>query len=54
MDWQGVWNDIVNFFSTNVWNIVIFFATLFLGIILIKLIINIVRRVLNKTKMEKI
>ncbi len=54
MDWQGIWNDIVNFFSTNVWNIVIFFATLFLGIILIKLIINIVRRVLNKTKMEKI
>ena len=54
MDWQGIWNDIVNFFSTNIWNIVIFFAILFIGIILIKIIINVVKRILNKTKMEKI
>ena len=54
MDWQGIWNDIVNFFSTNIWNIVFFFATLFIGIILIKIIINITRRILGKTKMEKI
>lgn len=54
MDWQGLWNDIVNFFSTNIWNIVLFFAILFIGIILIKIIINVVKRILNKTKMEKI
>ena len=54
MDWQGIWNDIVNFFSTNIWNIVLFFAILFIGIILIKIIINVVKRILNKTKMEKI
>lgn len=54
MDWQGIWNDIVNFFSNNIWNIVIFFATLFLGIIIIKIIINITRRILRRTKIEKI
>ena len=54
MDWNGIWNDIVNFFETNAWNIVIFFAALLIGIIVIKLLINITRRLLNKTSMEKI
>ncbi len=54
MDWKQIWNDIVNFFKTNVWNIVIFFAVLLFGIIIVKLLINISRRILNKTKMEKI
>ena len=54
MDWNGIWNDIVDFFKTNAWNIVIFFAALIIGIIVIKLLINITRRLLNKTSMEKI
>lgn len=54
MDWNQLWNDIVTFFETNIWNIVLFFAVLFIGIILIKLLINISRRLLNKTKIEKI
>ncbi len=54
MNWAAIWNDIKNYFKTNVWNIVLFFAVLFLGIILVKLIINIIKRILNKTKMEKI
>ncbi len=54
MDWAKIWNDIKNFFKSNVWNIIIFFAVLFLGIIVIKLILNIIRRILNKTRMEKI
>ncbi len=54
MNWTKIWNDIVNFFKTNVWNIVIFFAVLLFGIIIVKLLINISRRILNKTKMEKI
>lgn len=54
MNWSKIWQDIVNFFKGNVWGIVAFFATLIFGFILIKLIINIVRRVLNKTKMERI
>ena len=54
MDWAGIWNDIVNFFETNAWNIVIFFAVLLVGLIVIKLLINLTRRLLNKTSMEKI
>ncbi len=54
MDWNQIWNDIVNFFKNNAWNIVIFFAVLILGIILIKILLNIIRRIMNKTRMEKI
>ncbi len=54
MNWKQIWNDIVNFFRANVWNIVLFFAVLLFGIIIIKLFINIFRRILNKTRMEKI
>lgn len=54
MDWKGVWNDIKNFFVSNAWNILWFFLTLILGIIIIKIFINILRRIFSKTKMEKI
>lgn len=54
MDWNAIWNDIVNFFKTNVWNIVIFFAVLLIGIIVIKIFMNILRRVLKRTKLEPI
>lgn len=54
MDWGAIWDDIVNFFKNNAWNIVIFFAVLLIGIILVKIIINVTRRLLNKTSMEKI
>lgn len=54
MDWQGIWDTIVNFFESNGWAILGFFLTLIAGIIIVKVVINITRRVLNKTKMEKI
>lgn len=54
MNWSQLWNDIKTFFSDNVWNIVAFFAVFFIGLILVKITINIIRRVFNKTKMEKI
>ncbi len=54
MDWQGIWNDIVNFFTTNAWNILFFFVILIVGIILIKIILTVLRKILSKTKMEKI
>lgn len=54
MDWNQIWNDIVAFFEKNVWNIVLFVAVLFIGIIVIKILLNIIRRVLNKTRAEKI
>ena len=54
MDWKKLWNDIVNFFTTNIWNIVKFFAVLIIGIIVVKLLINITKRMLKKTKLENI
>lgn len=54
MDWAGIWNDIVIYFETNVWNIVFFFVILILGIIIIKIILTVLRKVLSKTRMERI
>ena len=54
MDWAGIWNDIVTYFQTNVWNIVFFFVILILGIIIIKIIMTVLRKVLGKTRMERI
>lgn len=54
MDWGKLWQDIVNFFTSNVWNIVLFFAVLLIGIIAIKLTINLLKRIINRTKVEKI
>lgn len=54
MNWGKIWNDITSFFKTNIWNIVLFVAILVVGIILIKLVLNITKRLLSKTKMEKI
>ena len=41
MDWNQIWNDIVDFFKNNAWNIAIFFAVLILGIIVIKILYTI-------------
>ena len=54
MDWQKIWNTIVNFFEGNIWTIVTFFLVLFFGLIVVKIFINIMNRIFNKTKMEKI
>ena len=54
MDWNGLWQNIQNFFVNIVWNIVWFVTILLLGIIFIKLLLNILRRIFNRTKMEKI
>ncbi len=54
MDWNSIWNSIVNFFTGNVWKIIGFFATLFIGIVVVKLILNVTRTMLRKAKMERI
>lgn len=54
MDWNDLWNRIVTFFSDNVFRIIGFVLTLVLGILIVKIVINITRRLLGKTKMEKI
>lgn len=54
MDWNKLWNDVKTFFTDNVWNIVLFFSVLVIGIIVIKILLNILRRVFAKSRMEKI
>lgn len=54
MDWAGIWNSIKTFFSDNIWNILWFFLVLFIGIVVVKIALNILRRVLGNTRMEKV
>ena len=54
MDWNKIWNSIVDFFTGNIWTIIAFFATLFIGIVVIKLIVNVLTKIFTKAKMEKI
>jgi small conductance mechanosensitive channel len=54
MDWNNIWTSIKDFFTNNIWSIVKFVAVLVIGIIAIKILINIIKRLLNKTKAEKI
>ena len=54
MNWRNIWNDITTFFKTNIWDIILFVAILVFGIILIKIVLNITKRLLSKTRMEKI
>lgn len=54
MDWKKLWNDIVNFFESNIWNIILFFAVLVIGGVIVKIIINIIKRMFKHSKLEKI
>jgi len=54
MDWNKIWTSITDFFTNNFWNIVVFFATLFVGIIVVKILLNMSKRLLAKTKIERV
>jgi len=54
MDWNAFWENIKSFFTNNIWGIIKFIAIFIIGIVLVKLLINITRRMLSKTKMEQI
>ena len=54
MDWDNVWSTIAEFFSSNVWNIVAFFAALVIGMIVIKIVVVILRKVFARTKVEEV
>ena len=53
-DFKKIWNDIVVFFTTKYWNILLFFAALLIGIIIVKLLVKLTRRILKRSKIEKI
>ena len=54
MDWAEIWQTIKNFFADNVWNIVAFFAALFIGIVVIKVLLTVLRNVFARTKIEEV
>ena len=54
MDWQKIWDSITGFFTDKFWNIVVFFSALVIGIIVIKIALNLINKLMTKTKMEKV
>lgn len=54
MDWAGIWESIKTFFTNNYMNIIKFVAILVIGIVVIKLLLNMTKRIMNRTKMEKV
>ena len=54
MDWNAIWQDIKDFFTGNGWAILGFFITLIVGFIIVKLMIKLCRKLLSKTKLERI
>lgn len=54
MTWSKFWGSIVEFFKSNIWSVVLFFAVLIFGMVIIKITLKIFRKIFNKTKMEKI
>ena len=53
-DFKKIWNDIVTYFTSNYWNIILFFAVLIVGFALIKIIMFVVKKTLSRSKMEQI
>ncbi len=54
MNWHAIWQHIIDFFCGNVWNIVTFIVVLVFGIIAIKLMLNIAKRLFRRTLLEPI
>lgn len=54
MDWAGIWQSIKDFFSNNIWNILKFFAILLIGIVVVKILLNLSKKIMKKTKMQEV
>ena len=54
MNWEQIWITIKNFFKSNIWDIVKFFAVLVIGFIVLKIVLSLLKRIINATKLEKI
>ena len=53
MDWQAIWDKILNFFQTTGIQILYAILALFVGIMFIKIAVSLFKRLFAKTKMEK-
>ncbi len=54
MNWEQIWTTIKTFFKSNIWNILTFFVILVFGFIAIKIVLKLLKKIINSTKMEKI
>ena len=52
--WENFWNSIVNFFTSNGWNILKFFSILVIGILVIFILMFIVKKVLRARQVDPI
>ena len=50
MDWNAIWNSIVDFFSNNVWTIVLAIVTFLVGYIVIKILVKLFKVWFKRTK----
>ena len=51
---KKLWTDIVTFFTTKYWNIILFLAILVVGVILIKTLLAIIKKGISRSHIEKI
>ncbi|MBS7401087.1 MAG: mechanosensitive ion channel family protein [Eubacteriales bacterium] len=54
MNWHAIWDTVVNFFRGNIWNIVMFIVVFVFGVVAIKLLLNIMKRLFRRTHLEPI
>jgi len=50
--WEEIWKTIVNFFTSNAWAILGFFVALVVGLILIKVLLWVMRRIMKARKVD--
>ena len=54
MSWEKIWDSITNWFATSGVQLLKAILALIIGIIFVKLIIGVLKKILNKTKIEKV
>lgn len=53
MNWQEMWNKVVEFFQNNVWNIVAFFVVLIVGFIFIRLVLFFMKKIMRRRQIDE-
>ena len=51
---QKLWSDIVTFFTTKYWNIILFVAILVIGVVLIKTLLALIKKGIGRSRLETI
>lgn len=54
MDWNAIWNSIVDYFKTNGLTIVYAILVFIIGLIVIKIVLRIVKKMMSKSRLERI